>query len=445
MDNSQNPGMVFDSEDVYISSPIQTSTSSISVPTTATTQQEAYVPTTISQNALNQAIIPASKVRRSTRATNTPVWMKDFVSLNVHNGVSYPISKYISYANPSPKYQAYIAATLNLVEPTTYTQSAKDSLWVEAMKEEIQALENNHTWDIVSLPQGKSLVGCKCIYKIKYIANGDVKRCKARLVAKGYSQNKGIDYQETFSSVVKMVTVRTIFSIEASNNWCIHQMNAYNAFLQGDLHDEIYMQLPKGFSSQGENKVCCILIKSLYGLKQAPRQWTAKLTKALLQFKFKLSKLNHSLFTKTSNGGITVVLVYVDDMLVTGSSLEVVEETKRYLSQSFKMKDLGELKYFLGIEFVKFDKGILMHQRKYSLKLISEVGVSAAKPFVTPIDTNVKLTSKQYDEEVNINKGSRNNEEDPLVEPDPYQRLIGKLLYLTMTRLDISYGVLSLS
>lgn len=140
-----------------------------------------------------------------------------------------------------------------------------------------------------------------------------------------------------------------------------------------------------------------------------------------------------------------MVLVHIDDMLLTCRSLKLIEETKKFLFQAFKMKDLGELKYFLDIEFARSDKRILMHLKKYFLKLIYKVGTSVAKNFSTPIDTNVKLTNKQCDGGINKEKGSRKNEENPSVKPGPYQRLIGKLLYLTMTRPDISYGVQSLT
>ncbi|XP_019244361.1 PREDICTED: uncharacterized protein LOC109224228 [Nicotiana attenuata] len=239
-----------------------------------------------------------------------------------------------------------------------------------------------------------------------------------------------------------MVTVRTILSIAAAQHWHIHQMDVYNAFLQVDLFDEIYMQLPPGFKSQGESQPVCRLIKSLYGLKQAPRQWNEKLTEALCTFGFIQSQHDHSLFVKRSTEGITVVLVYVDDMLITGSQPKLIEDTKAALQKAFKMKDLGELKYFLGIEFARSEKGILMHQRKYALELISELGLSAAKPAATPLEMNIKLTTKEFDDHI----GTTNNEADELL-PDPgvYQRLIGKLLYLTMTRPDLAFSVQTLS
>ncbi|XP_015165095.1 uncharacterized mitochondrial protein AtMg00810-like [Solanum tuberosum] len=237
-----------------------------------------------------------------------------------------------------------------------------------------------------------------------------------------------------------MVTVRTILALAVSKSWHIHQMDVYNAFLNGDLEDEIYMSLPQGFSNQGENmNKVCRLEKSLYGLKQAPRQWNHKFAESLQKLHFKQSQYDHYLFTRRTTEGTTIILVYVDDILITGSSLKLVEETKKSLQQSFKMKDLGELKYFLGIEFVRSNSGVVMHQRKYALQLISEVGLSGAKTTGTPMDVNVKLTSKQYDDQTG------QNQNEPLADQSAYQKLIGKLLYLNMTRPDISFSVQTLS
>ncbi|XP_070048969.1 uncharacterized mitochondrial protein AtMg00810-like [Nicotiana tomentosiformis] len=131
-------------------------------------------------------------------------------------------------------------------------------------------------------------------------------------------------------------------------------------------------------------------------------------------------------------------------MLITGDSLKLIEDTKTGLQQVFKMKDLGELKYFLGIEFARSSQGILMHQRKYTLELISEIGLGAAKPAITPLDFNMNLTTKEYDEHTNKGKEVISEDEE-LADQNPYQKLIGKLLYLTMTRPDISFGVQTLS
>ena len=212
-------------------------------------------------------------LRQSQRVRKQPTWMTDFVTYAASTSLHHPLSHCLHYANLSSQYQSYLCAFSSITEPKSYKEACSDPRWISAMKEEIQALEANKTWLIVPLPSHKQPIGCKWVYKIKFKADGTVERYNARLVAKGYNQREGLDYQDTFSPVVKMVTVRSVLSIAAGSHWHIHQMDVYNAFLQGDLHEEVYMSLPEGFSSQGETSgMVCRLVKSLYGLKQASRQ-----------------------------------------------------------------------------------------------------------------------------------------------------------------------------
>lgn len=240
-----------------------------------------------------------------------------------------------------------------------------------------------------------------------------------------------------------MVTVRSVVAVAAAKHWPIFQMDVHNAFLQDDLYDEVYMHVPPGFGSQrGIGKVCR-LNKSLYGLKQAPRQWNKKLTEALIDFGFCQSHFDYSLFIKRADSQIVVVLVYVDDLLVTGSSSEIILQTRNDLKLKFKMKDLGKLKFFLCIEFSRSQQGIHMSQRKYALELIAEMGLGGAKPASTPMETNIKLTSADFDDHI---KGSQKEGTDRILDDaGPYQKLVGRLLYLTMTRVDIAYVVQVLS
>lgn len=178
--------------------------------------------------------------------------MKDYVC--PQNGTSsstctYPISNYLNYNAVLSTYQSYLAATPQETEPISYIEAMKDLRWVEAMKAEVDALVLNNTWEIVDIPKGKVPIGRRWVYKIKYRSTGEVERFKARLVAKGYNQQEGPDYQEIFSPVVKMVTVRAVIALDVMHQWPLFQLDVYNTFLQGGLEEEVYMQLPPSFSS----------------------------------------------------------------------------------------------------------------------------------------------------------------------------------------------------
>lgn len=163
----------------------------------------------------------------------------------------------------------------------------------------------------------------------------------------GNHQREGLDYDETFLHVAKMTTVCLFLDFAVKMNHEIHQMNVHNAFLHGDLHDEVYMKIPQGFGSPNDTRVCR-LRKSLYGLKQAPWCWFSKLADSLCAYGFKQTRSDYSLFVYYQNGVSLRVLVYVDDLIILGNTPSAIQEFKDYLSTCFHMKDLGHLKYFLG-------------------------------------------------------------------------------------------------
>ncbi|VVA41591.1 PREDICTED: Retrovirus-related Pol poly from transposon, partial [Prunus dulcis] len=202
-----------------------------------------------------------------------------------------------------------------------------------------------------------------------------------------------------------------------------------NAFLHGDLHEEVYMQLPPGSHGKGGNMVCR-LNKSLYGLKQASRCWFAKFSKALLDAGFSQSKADYSLFYRHKGKSSIFLLVYVDDIIITGTDTATISIIKNLLHQRFHLKDLGDLKYFLGIEVSRSPKGLYLSQRKYALDILKDSGLIGARPTFFPMEQNLKL----------------NNEDGELLHnPETYRRLVGRLIYLTITRPDIVHTVHILS
>lgn len=238
--------------------------------------------------------------------------------------------------------------------------------------------------------------------------------------------------------MANMVTVKSVITLAPSKDWTLYQMDVFNVFLQGDLFEEVYINFPQGFQRQWEQKVCKLL-KSIYGLKQASMQKNLKLTKAFVSVVFIHNTSDYFVFTKKSGTNIVVILIYVDDILLTGSSKELINEAKTSLHQEFKLKNLGELRYFLGIEVLRSKHAILINQRKYTLELMPELGLRGANPALTPLEINQKLTTVEYDEAVGL------KDIDPLTDFTSYQRLICKLLYLTISRPNIRYALQSLS
>jgi hypothetical protein len=329
----------------------------------------------------------------------------------------------------SPSYKHFSLSVSSHIEPKFYHQAVTSPQWREAMAAEIQALEANQTWTVTELPAGKHPIGCKWVYKIKHKPNGEVERYKARLVAKGYTQREGLDYSDTFSPVAKLTTVRVLLALASIHGWHLHQLDVNNAFLHGSLDEEIYMKLPPGLVVKGASPVCK-LQKSLYGLKQASRQWFSKFSSTLLSHGFTQSKSDYSLFTRVQGSIFIALLVYVDDIVIASNNASAISVLTNFLNSAFKLKDLGPLRFFLGLEIARSSKGISVSQRKYTLEILEDTGTLAAKPASVPMEPNTKLSRE---------------EGDLLTDPTSYRRLVGRLVYLTITRPDISYSVQLLS
>jgi len=251
------------------------------------------------------------------------------------------------------------------------------------------------------------------------------------LVAKGYNQIEGLDFLDTFSPVAKLTTRRLLLALAATQNWTLKQLDVNNAFLHGDLDEEIYMQLPQDFHTSSLNLVCR-LKKSLHGLKQAGRQWYAKLSNFLLSHNYKIPTADHSLFLKHDGKHTTTLLVYVDDIILTWNNPMEISAITSLLHNFFHIKNLGDLNYFLGIEVTRNATGIHLSQHKYVLDLLKDTGMLGCSPTPTPMLHTVKLSTT---------KGT------PLgdAESTAYRRLIGRLIYLTNTRPDISFSINHLS
>ncbi|KAL6318435.1 hypothetical protein AAG906_041201 [Vitis piasezkii] len=293
----------------------------------------------------------------------------------------YPIANHISTQKLSEPLKALVHKLSADGVPDTVSEAMNNPKWIQAIEEEMKALQKNDTWALVPLPEGKKTVGCRWVFSVKHKADGSVERYKARLVAKGYTQTYGVDYQETFSPVAKLNTMRVLISLAANLDWPLHQFDIKNAFLHGDLEEE------------------------------SPRAWFGR---------FSLAMRKHG-FNK-----VMTLIIYVDDMIIIGNDEEEISKLQEHLATEFEMKNLGGLKYFLGIEVARSKRGIFLSQRKYVLDLLSETGMLDCRPADTPVVQNHGL--REFPNQTPTNK-------------ERYQRLVGKLIYLSHTRPDIAYAV----
>ena len=221
-------------------------------------------------------------------------------------------------------------------------------------------------------------------------------------MAKGYTQREGIDYVETFAPVAKFNTVRILIALASKKDWSVLQFDVNNAFLHGELEEEVYMTPSPGYQLTLNKTLVCRLKKALYGLKQSPRAWFAKFARAMKEMNYSQSDGDHTLFMKHgSTSKVFILIVYVDDILVTGDDVLEINKLSVQLSHKFDIKTLGHLRYFLGIEVARSPKGIFWSQRKYVIDLLREVGMTTCKPANSPVDVNVKLKKGEGGKPVN--------------------------------------------
>ena len=253
------------------------------------------------------------------------------------------------------------------------------------MIEEMDALTDNGTWDLVRLPTGKKVIGCRWMFTMKVNPNGSIAWLKAHLVAKGYAQTYGVDYFDTFSPVAKLTSIRLFISLATTHGWDLHQLDIKKVFLHGDLAEKVYMEQPPRFVAQGEIGRVCRIRKSLYGLKQSPRAWFGKFSKVIEKFGMQKRKSDHSVFYRNSQAGIILLVVYVDDIIITMNDRAGISLLKSFLHGQFHTKDLGMLKYFLIVEVMRSKCGIFLSQRKYALDLYCQKQVNWQQSHVSPL------------------------------------------------------------
>ena len=286
--------------------------------------------------------------------------------------------------------EAFVAITQDEDEPRNVTEALSGpnkENWTKAMEEEMESMRSNQVWELVDLPKERKAIGNKWVLKIKRKANGTIDKYKARLVAKGYTQQEGIDYEETFSPVVRFTSIRLILAIVASMDLELHQMDVKTAFLNGDLEEEIYMQQPVGFVNEGQENKVCRLLKSIYGLKQSSRQWYIRFHNTIILNDFIMIDEDHCVYIKRSKDKFIIMSLYVDDILIASNSKEYINGIKGWLSSNFEMKDMGEAAYILGVKISRdrSKKLLSLSQEPYINKILERFQMQHSKPIDTPI------------------------------------------------------------
>uniref|UniRef100_A0A2N9J5N8 Reverse transcriptase Ty1/copia-type domain-containing protein n=1 Tax=Fagus sylvatica TaxID=28930 RepID=A0A2N9J5N8_FAGSY len=335
--------------------------------------------------------------------------------------VRYPLPTTLLVVAPGP---------LSVPEPTCFTMAIKSREWRYAMNLEFDALLRNQTWTLVPSHPSQNLIGCKWVFQVKRKADGTVERHKARLVAKGFHQLFGVDYDETYSPVIKPTMVRIVLSIALSSGWSFRQIDIQNAFLHGNLSEEVFMSQPPGYKHSLYPNHVCKLQRAIYGLKQAPRAWFSHLSNKLLDLGFHGSRSDSSLFIYKTKSLTMFILIYVDDIIITSSKPEAIDDLLLSLTHDFAVKDLGNLNFFLGIEVLSNPYGIILSQHWYIMDLLHRTKMSEAKPITTLMASTTSLSAF---------------EGELFLDLTLYRSTVGALQYLALTRPDIAFTVNKLS
>ncbi|KAK9111637.1 hypothetical protein Scep_019156 [Stephania cephalantha] len=310
--------------------------------------------------------------------------------------------------------------------PSSFAEAVEVPEWCAAIDNEIQALKKHDTWELVDLPNGKTVIGLKWVYKLKYKPDGLIQKHKARLVARGYMQREGIDFEETFAPVARFETIRTVLVIAAYYSWNIYHFDVKSVFLNGVLDEEVFVEQPIGYVVNGQDHKVCKLKKALYGLKQAPRAWYSRIDNRFSKFGLQKSASEPTLYVKAQGPTeVLIVYLYVDDLIYTSNYVVLLEDFKKLMIQEFEMTDLGLMSYFLGLEVKQNDAGILLSQEKYLNDLLKKFQMQECNPVKIPLSTNQKFCADDGEDKADAHV---------------FRSLVGSLLCLTHSRPDIMYA-----
>ena len=322
-------------------------------------------------------------------------------------------------------------------EPTTYEESlnsSKSDNWLKAMKSDMDSMYTNQVWTLFDPPEGIKPIRCKWIFKKKTNMEGNVITYKARLVAKGYRKKQGVDYDETFSPVAMLKSIRILLAIAAHYDYEIYKMDEKTTFLNGNLTEEVYMTQPEGFKSRSGSKVCK-LQRSIYGLKQASASWNIRFDETIKEFGFSQNLDEPCVYKKTSGSAVVFLVLYVDDILLIGNDVSVLQSVKIWLSKKFSMTDLGEATYIMGIKIYRDrSKRLLgLSQSTYVDKMLKKFSMEQSKRGCVPMVRKITLSKSLC---------PQTQDERSCMSMIPYDSAIRLIMYAMLcTRPDVSYAM----
>ncbi|GJV16497.1 retrotransposon protein, putative, ty1-copia subclass [Tanacetum coccineum] len=352
-----------------------------------------------------------------------------------------PIHRSTRTRRPTDRMCLYIDAEEHelgdLGEPANYKAALLDpesDKWLNAMNVEMQSMKDNEVWVLVELPPNGKTVGSKWLFKKKTDMDGAIHTYKARLVAKGYTQTSRIDYEKTFSPVADIRAIRILIAIAAYYDYEIWQMDVKTAFLNGYLNEEVYMEQPEGFVNPKYPNRVCKLKHSIYGLKQASRQWNKHFDDEIKKFGFSQNADEPCVYLKASGSNVTFLILYVDDILIMGNSIPMLQDVKSYLGRCFAMKDLGEAAYILGIKIYR-DRSrwlIGLCQSAYIKKILKRFHMENSKRGSIPMQEKLRLSKSQ---------GASTPAELKRMQNVPYASAVGSIMYaVRCTRPDVAFA-----
>nr|GEW25108.1 putative ribonuclease H-like domain-containing protein [Tanacetum cinerariifolium] len=316
-------------------------------------------------------------------------------------------------------------ADFNNLETSITDQALKDLSWIKAMHEELLQFKMQKVWILVDFSYEKRAIGTKWVFRNKKDERGIVIRNKARLVAQGHTQEEGIDYEEVFAPLARIEAIRLFLAYASFMGIMVYQMDVKSAFLYGTIKEEVYVCQPLGFEDPDHPNKVYKVVKALYGLHQAPRAWYETLANYLLENGFQRGKIDQTLFIKRQKGDILLVQICIDDIIFGATNKDLCKSFEKLMKDKFQMSSMGELTFFLGLQVKQKKDGIFISQDKYVAGILRKFGLTEGKSASTPIDTEKPLLKDPDGEDVDVHT---------------YRSMIGSLMYLTSSRLDIIFA-----